>query len=196
MCDQSGKENELLPVAEAISLSKDISMEYGYAAFTSTISVPTLSISVPQGTHVAPTIWTSSDVYLPSCFNSTGTTSALSWSGGNTAVFSDEFEVMHNILVYYKIHGSSANFINRRVFKCFLVNDLGIRYDEARLQFTQQPASSARTTAIINGNYAHVKDDVVKLVFVVTQDDKNSGQGDTLLTIFNINWTITGLRKK
>ena len=107
------------------------------------------------------------------------------------AQFLDTFTVVHDIAIQYKLtKQDGALYTNTRELNVNLVAEDGTTIYNEAVNAIKNPIPGEHDVALIKGIIAHNIFDVVKIKFNVVQDNKNSDNSGTTLSIFNIKWHI------
>lgn len=162
------------------------------ANFSRNILNNNIIITVPLGIPIT-TVYTSSDVYLPTTFNEKIETAAVQYTNNKDAFIQQQVTCLHAINIQFKLTKiNSTNFSNKRGITFTLVNANGVSYNAIVTNY--QPDTGQHVTAMIVSNILQTPGDIVKIKINVVQNSGLNDYSDTLLTIFNISWNIESLK--
>lgn len=194
--------NEELPFPVPISLINNLSdaviLLFTRCAFYRNQFNSNLELSMPIGPDISPgQIWLSPTTFLPiNFFNSTKPITEISFPNANSVQFNQTMQYYHDITVMFKLslNSNGDHFQNHRELRCRLVGADGITQYDNSMFFYGQPSSEEHFEIHLSGAIQHYAGDIAKLQFSISQDNVHNNQSDTLLTIFNINWSILALK--
>lgn len=186
---------EQLPFPEFIHFtSTQAAILYGSGAFIRHATDTNIQLVIPIGTNITPTIWYSPFIYLSNgSLNNIQNSDLVSFINQKDVQVLSNVVLRHDILIQYKItKDTNANFFNSRNIRCTLV-DSHDNVINANISANNHPDTGQHDFLLISGAISHSSGDIVKIQFYLAQDNLLSDQSDTMLTIFRINWNISGL---
>lgn len=138
-------------------------------------------------------IFQSAWFYLPlNTFNAVQPTPEIDYPTNNKVRLITNMTYLHEIMIQFKLSKlNNNNFINRRELRVNLVDDNDNIYNQS-LFYNIQPNSGEHAIILIKGYIIHNALDIIRLRFMIVQDNDNNDVNDTLLTIFRISWVVQG----
>jgi hypothetical protein len=189
----SGFTDEKVALPKPIEVSGGGSnVDYYQVNFVRTSSNTNISIECPLGAAQTATIYYSPNEYLPSnAFNVVGLSDSVEMISNRDAKVTADVSILHDIYIQFKLQkGDKSNYSNQREMRMTLVNDSEVVYD-SNIFANQQRQSNIISDAVMKGVIAHSANDIVKIKFYISQNNGYDDHGDTMLTIFRINWLMT-----
>lgn len=165
-------------------------LEVASATFYRTQFNNNIEITIPVGSASGGVTVNTTLVTIPvNSFNSTSNSANITASTQNFTI-GTSMDIIHNVKILAKMQQvGGVNYSNYRELRCYPSLPDGTPYNSA-VGTNIQPATGDMVNVLIDGKIAHNSGDVVTLAFQVAQVTGSSS--DTLLTIFRIDWLLTG----
>lgn len=150
-------------------------------------------LSIPVGTFI-----NQADIYVSpisflqnELFVSTNDSPMVDYHDNVDIRILSDITCYYHILINYKItKNNGTNYSNQREIRVNLIKSDRITPYNNSLMANSMPDSGVHDKIIISGYASHLKDDLVKLGFMIIQDSSHSDFSDTLLTVFGISINI------
>ena len=162
------------------------------ASFYRTELNSNIEINIPQGIDpLSQNIWQSPDVFLPvNTFTTTAPNTIVSYPSSRDVQLLKDYKVLHEVIIQFKMEKSDGtNYINQRELRATLVNGTGVQYNQSIFSYWM-PDTGSHDQIVLKGYITHYANDLVKLKLNIVQDNRLSGQSNSLLTIFRVNWNL------
>jgi hypothetical protein len=186
------KDNQELPIPLSIATGESGNqVKVANGVFYRTFENANLLFDIPIGTTMN-SIATSPFFALPSAFNMMKSTDVISFQNDRVKVEKNQ-NILHNLSILFKLtQTDGTNFRNLRELRCFVVKGDGVTPYDSVLYSYNQPSTGTHDTLLLRGIVSHLKEDILKLAFVISQT-VDGNESDTQMTIFRINWDLTSI---
>lgn len=179
-----------LPIVITPSGGSGSGIEVATGTFYRTQFNTNLEIAMSTGIANAGVFVSDPTTYPAFTFNATSTSPNITYAAGAFTITAN-MQVVHTITVTFKLQkADGTNYTNYREVRLFPALLNGTAYNSA-VGSNIQPATGNIEYAHINGVINHSAGDVVTLAAQVAQVVSNAS--DTLLTVFRIDWQLTGI---